>query len=116
MTQRASKPLIRRARSDDDVAEAIDHYMTESVSAANGFIDSLEEAYQHIQRWPATGSPRYAHALDLPGLRFWRCSRYPYLIFYVEKADSIDIWRVLHTGRDIPSWLHAGDDSDPIGG
>jgi len=25
--------------------------------------------------------------------------------FYVERADSIDVWRVLHSQRDIPAWL-----------
>ena len=45
--------------------------------AAQGFIDALEQAYAHIRRQPASGSPRYAHELLLPGLRFWRCTRYP---------------------------------------
>ncbi|MHB9101896.1 MAG: type II toxin-antitoxin system RelE/ParE family toxin [Sulfuricella sp.] len=65
----------------------------------------LEQAYKHITRHPATGSTRYAHELDLPGLRSWPLKRYPYLIFYVEQSDHIDIWRVLHGQRDIPSWL-----------
>lgn len=107
MTRRGAKPLIRRARSDLDVEEAIDHYLIESVTAAGGFIDALEAAYGHIQRWPATGSPRYAHALGIPGLRFWRCRRYPYLVFYVERRERIEIWRVLHASRDIPRWLEA---------
>ena len=28
--------------------------------------------------------------------------RYLYLVFYVERDDHIDIWRVLHVQRDIP--------------
>jgi len=31
--------------------------------------------------------------------------RYPYLVFYVEHADHIDVWRVLHGQRDIPAWM-----------
>ena len=62
------------------------------------------------RRTPITGSPRYAHELNLPGLRSWPCKRYPYLVFYVELADSIDVWRVLHTRRDTPRWLHDGGD------
>lgn len=108
------KPLVRRARSDADVTEAIDHYLLESAATAAGFIDALEEAYRHIQGWPATGSPRHAHALDLPGLRFWRLTRYPYLVFYVEKVERIEVWRVLHASRDIPQWLQQADDADPI--
>lgn len=108
MSRRAAKPLIRRARADADVAEAIDYYLTESTTAALHFIDALEAAYEHIRRAPATGSPRYAHELNLPGLRFWRCKRYPYLVFYVEQVDRIEVWRVLHAKRDIPHWLDDG--------
>ena len=72
--------------------------------AALGFIDALEQAYAHISRHPATGSPRYAHALDLPGLRCWPLTRYPYLVFYIERAECIDVWRVLHGQRDLPTW------------
>ena len=38
-------------------------------------------------------------------LRFRQCKRFPYLVFYVEGAHPIDIWRVLHGSRDIPGWL-----------
>lgn len=56
---------------------------------------------------PATGSPRYAHELNLPGLRCWSLARYPYLVFYVEHPDHIDVWRLLHGQRDIPAWMQA---------
>jgi toxin ParE1/3/4 len=107
------KPLVRRARADEDVIDAIDHYSNESSATATAFVDALEQAYGHIQRWPAKGSPRYAHALDLPGLRFCRCTRYPYLVFYVEKDDRIEVWRVLHASRDIPQWLQEDDGTHP---
>ena len=79
-----------------------------STTVALRFIDALEAAYEHIRRAPATGSPYYAHELNLPGLRVWRCKRYPYLVFYVEHADRIEVWRVLHARRDIPQWLQDG--------
>lgn len=105
MTRALPKPLHRRARADADVLDAIDHYLTEAPDAALGLIDELEVAYRHIQRAPATGSPRYAHELNLPGLRFWACTRYPYLVFYMELADRVEVWRVLHARRDIPTSL-----------
>jgi toxin ParE1/3/4 len=43
--------------------------------------------------------------LNLPGLRFWPLARYPHLVFYVERPEHIDVWRVLHGQRDIPSWM-----------
>ncbi|MDP3482199.1 MAG: type II toxin-antitoxin system RelE/ParE family toxin [Sulfuricella sp.] len=100
------KPIIPRIIAQRDVEDAVDHYLNEaSEQVALGFIDALEQAYKHITRHPATGSTRYAHELDLPGLRSWPLKHYPFLIFYVEQSAHLDIWRVLHGQRDIPSWL-----------
>ena len=68
----------------------------------------LEKAFLHLAREPASGSPRYAHQLGLADLRFWPLGRLPYLVFYVERDDHIDIWRVLHERRDIPAWMDEG--------
>jgi toxin ParE1/3/4 len=104
------KRLIRLEQADRDVQEAVDYYLLEAPEYALEFLDALEQAYQRIQRHPAAGSPRYAHELNLPGLRFRSCKRFPYIVFYVEHADRIDIWRVLHAQRDIPAWLQASED------
>ncbi len=107
-----AKPVVPRAQSSRDVDEAIAYYLAEgegSEQAAMGFVDALEQAYTHIGRHPATGSPRYAHELNLPGLRSWPLTRYPHLVFYVERPDHIDVWRVLHGQRDIPASMHEPD-------
>ena len=72
-------------------------------------IDAVEQAYAHLSRTPASGSPRYAHELNLPGLRSWPVPGYPYLVFYVERNNHIDIWRLLHGQRDIPAWMEEPD-------
>ena len=101
----SAKPIIPRTRAEQDIDEAITHYLDEQAPrAASGFVDALEAAYRHIARHPASGSSRYAHELDLPDLRSW-LSRYPFLVFYVECPQHIDVWRVLHTRRDLPAWL-----------
>jgi toxin ParE1/3/4 len=105
-----SKPVIPRERAEGDVDEAIDYYLSEDApEAALGFIDALEQAYRHIGGHPDTGSSRYAGELNLPGLRFWRLKKYPHLVFYVERSNHIDVWRVLHGMRDIPSWMQDPD-------
>ena len=102
------KPLVRRQRADEDVREAIEYFLEEASSeVAAAFVDGLEHAYLHVERYPSSGSLRYAHELDLPGLRFWMLERFPYLVFYVEGPDTIDVWRVLHGHRDIPEWLRS---------
>ena len=56
-----------------------------------GFIDALGQADSHISRHRATGSPRYAHELNLPGLWAWPLARYPRLVFCVARADHVDV-------------------------
>ncbi len=104
-----AKSLIQRALALGDVDQAITHYLKQDAEAAAlGFVDALERAYAHISKHPATGSPRYAHELSIPELRSWPLSKYPYLVFYVEQTDHIDVWRVLHMKRDIPAWMVDG--------
>lgn len=101
-----AKPVVPRALANQDVERAVEYYLEEgSMPAALGFVDALEQAFAHLARYPASGSPRYAHELDLPGLRTWPLRRHPYAIFYVERRDVVDVWRVLHGQRDIPASL-----------
>jgi toxin ParE1/3/4 len=101
-----SKPVIPRSQANRDVEQAIAHYLEEGADdAALGFIDALEKAYGNIGRHPAAGSPKYAHELGVADLRFWPTPGFPFLIFYVETSDHIDVWRVLHGQRDIAAWL-----------
>ena len=104
-------PVIPREQANRDVDAGTTFYLDDGArSAALGFIDAVEAAYARISRNPAIGSPRYAHELNLPGLRVWGLNRYPFLVFYVEQRAHIDVWRVLHAQRDIPAWLQQSDD------
>lgn len=86
------KRAILRARADRDVQEAIDFYLAEGAQeAALKFIDALEQVLRKIEHHPAAGPTRYAHELDLPGLRCGRLRGYPHLVFYVERDDHIDV-------------------------
>ncbi len=104
------KPVIPRALAAQDVEQAIEYYLEEqALDAALGFIEALEGAYDHIATHPASGSPRLGHELDLPDLRSWPLNTFPYLVFYLERSDHIDVWRVLHQKTDIPSSLQSAD-------
>ncbi|MFQ6559851.1 type II toxin-antitoxin system RelE/ParE family toxin [Pseudomonas sp. Lb2C1-1] len=101
-----AKPVIPRALASQDVEDAVNYYLDQQAEqAALSFIGALENAYTHISRHPASGMTRYAHELDIPGLLCWPLKRYPYLVFYVERDEHIDVWRVLHGMRDIPEWM-----------
>lgn len=101
-------PVVLRELAQRDVEEALAYYATEAgEQVALAWVDDFEKAIDHLARHPGTGATRYAHELDLHGLRAWRLRRYPYLVFYLERADHIDVWRVLHAQRDMATWLHA---------
>jgi toxin ParE1/3/4 len=86
-----------------------EHYLSEGAEqAALGFIEALSRRTLIL---PAI-RPRLAHAheLTLPGLRVWPLTRYPHLVFFMERSDHIDVWRVLHRQRDIPVWMREPDE------
>ena len=64
-------------QADLNVEQALDHYIVEAPHMTLSFLDAPEKAYPHIQRQTRTGSPHSAEALDIPGLRFWPCQRFP---------------------------------------
>lgn len=105
-----ASPTVRfRARAARDADAAVDRYQREAGEAvALDFIESLEQCVSRIRRSRHVGSLRFSYELDIPELRVLGTRRFPYLIFYVPHDDSIDIWRVLHSRRDIPTTL-AGD-------
>ena len=106
------KPVVPREQALRDVEDTVEYYLGEGAeSAAIGFVDALERVYGDIGRRPAIGSPYYAHELGLPSLRAWSLKRYhyPHIVFYVEQADHIDVWRVLHGHRDVPTWIREPD-------
>ncbi len=100
------KSVIPRELANQDVDQALEYYLTvDEKRAASNFVNALEQAYMHLAHHPAIGSPRYAHELNLTGLRAWPLKKFPDMIFYSEHDEYVDIWRVLHSHRDIPKWL-----------
>jgi toxin ParE1/3/4 len=100
------KPVVRRAVVDEDIERYVDDYAAESIATADRYIDELKKNFDLISKRPRIGSPRYSHELNIPGLRFQKVGRFPYLTFYIEQEDYIDVWRVLHEHSDIPDQLN----------
>jgi len=105
------KPVFYSALAHRDISDTVLYYQKEAgIVVANDFVDSLEEVIERIAAWPSSGSPRFSELLRLPGLRSWKLSRFPYLIFTMELPDRITVMRILHERRDIPSTLQASLD------
>jgi len=68
-----------------------------------GFVDAVERTVGQIGRSPQSGSLRFSYELEIPGLCVRPLVRFPYLVFYVVGDEVVDVWRILHTRRDIPT-------------
>ena len=102
----SGKPGVLRERAHRDIDEAGEHHLAEAGPAVKlDFVDALEGALRQISEQPTSDSPRYTHELDIPSLRFRPTGKFPYLVFYVERAAEVEVWRVLHGSRDIPAWV-----------
>lgn len=99
-----------RSLAASDIDEAIAYLLSDGGDAvALAFIGALEVGINQIARSPNAGSLRFAYELGIPELRGWGLRRFPYVVFYVAHGDLIDIWRVLHTRRDIPGTFARDD-------
>jgi toxin ParE1/3/4 len=103
----AVRPVRLRALAAADLDEAAAyHHGHAGEQIALDFIDAVERAIHRIGHQPHLGTLRYGYELAIPGLRAWPVDRFPYALFYVDTDETVDVWRVLHARRDIPTSLH----------
>jgi len=105
------RPVQFRDLASADLESAVDHYLSEAGrDVARRFVDAVERAARRAGKNPQLGTLRFAYELGVPGLRALPIARHPYLMFYVERDGLVDVWRLLHTSRDIPATLHDTED------
>ena len=101
------KPVVPRILAEDDLDRACSHYLaTAGTDVAVDFLQDFDDAIDFISEFPGSGSPKYGYEPSLAGIRFWPMKKFPFLIFYIETEQYIDVWRVMHSGMDILTGLH----------
>jgi toxin ParE1/3/4 len=102
------KRVVRTTRAREQFDGAIAYYLEAAPHMLGKFIQAAERATGHLQRFPGTGSPRYAQELGINNLRFWRLKTFPYAWFYVEQADDVLLLvGLVHLHSDIPTSLQS---------
>jgi toxin ParE1/3/4 len=102
--------LVLRQAAERDISEATDHCFGEGgIDLAIRLAEAVDAALLHVETHPASGSPRYAVELSLQGLRSWQTKSHPYIVFYVEGAGQVEVWRGLPAHQDIAAWLTEAD-------
>lgn len=97
------RPVSLRAAAANDVDKVVDYYLNEAgESVALKFIAAFQGSLERIGRSPSLGSLRFSYELGIPDLRVVPLDDFPHMIFYTVATDRVDVWRVLHSRRDIP--------------
>lgn len=117
------KPAIPRPQARADLRAEVAYYREHAGKPiASRLVGAIDAALRYLEQNPGTGSPRIGRTLDIPGLRSWRLSGFPLIWFYFERADYLDIVRLLGERQDILSILSLTDtpsrtepvEADPI--
>ncbi|TDR80092.1 type II toxin-antitoxin system RelE/ParE family toxin [Paludibacterium purpuratum] len=83
-----------------NLAKEVDHIAAENPSAARSLTKAIRESTNNLMTFPAQGRPG-----RVPGTRELVVDGTPYLIPYRVKGDVVQILRVFHIRRKLPtSW------------
>ena len=96
-----------RELADQDINSVINYYIDlQAAKAVTQFLLATEKAYKFISRFPDAGSKRLGISTELPELRTWSLTKFPYSLIYISDAQEVDIIRLLHHKRDLPTYLN----------
>jgi toxin ParE1/3/4 len=103
-----SRQLLRHEAAKQDLIEAAYYIAQGSLDASDRFLRATEEAFRRLAEMPGMGSRRDFGNPALSGMRMWPVPGFRgYLIFYRATEDTLEIIRVLHGARDLPSIFSA---------
>ena len=90
------------AHADRDVKNIARYIARDSIRSARRVREQIEKTCERIAAMPNSGS-RPMFVID-PTVRVMPVSRYKsYLIFYRQLSNHIEIVRILHGARDLPT-------------
>ncbi len=93
-----SRGAVLSPEAENDVAAAAQWYEEQRSGLSLEFRSALDQTFSVIERTPELYPPIYR------ALRRALVRRFPYGVFYVERADDIVVVAVLHTSRNPRLW------------
>ena len=88
--------VLRRAQAQDDIEDIWNFIADDNVSAADNWLDRLDEQFALLATQPKMGRNRDELGVDIRSFPIGR-----YVIFYLPLPAGIDVVRVLHSARDV---------------
>lgn len=95
-----SAGLIIRPEAEADISEAAQWYEHRRAGLGLEFTATILEAAKHAAEFP------FRHGLmrRRPQVRRVLVKRFPYLVFYLVRGDSVIVFAVLHQKRHESTW------------
>jgi toxin ParE1/3/4 len=93
-----TRRVILRQRAQNDLRSAFRWYESRRPGLGEAFLAAVQAQFESIAAFPD------AHRTVYRRIRRAAVSRFPYLVFYVAKADRIDVLAVLHHARNPADW------------
>lgn len=95
------KPVRVRPAARADARREVAYYQREAGGAvAKKLVKTLRQAEKQLSTEPGLGSPRIGLLLDIEGLRSWALGDFPMSLWYFERADHVDIVRLVGHRQD----------------
>jgi toxin ParE1/3/4 len=100
-----NRHITRRPQAEADLTDQFVYYLAAGgAELAERVLTAVEAATQRLLETPGIGVKRSFRHPSLQGLRMHPVRGFErHLVFYHERDDGIEIVRVLHGARDIPS-------------
>ena len=93
-----SPPLIIRPEAEQDMAEARDWYEERRDGLGAEFLTAVEKVFVRISEFPES------YAAEYRGVRRAGMRRFPYVVYYRIKGESVEVLAVLHGRRHPRTW------------
>ena len=100
------KPAVVRPQALRDQQDEVRYYRQEGGNrTAVRVANATNVALDQIERQPGMGSPTLGKLLGVPELRTWRVAKFPLLWCCFERADHLDVVRLIGERQDIVAIL-----------
>jgi toxin ParE1/3/4 len=96
--------LVKRSAFFRDLDKYANHITKDDPDAGRRLIDAAEQACAALALHPEMGHEEAFR--KRAGIRSWRVKGFEnYLIFYQITSDTVDILRLIHGARDLPTFF-----------